>query len=134
MSTAVSIGVGSKNGVINYAGDADYFKFVAPSSATYRFNSSGNTDVVGYLYGSNGVQLAYDDDSAGNRQFKMDYRLTAGQTYYVAVLGFSSNTGAYTINVNPYYFVSSKPLNVPLLLEIILTKKVLFYAYSSKFF
>ena len=89
----------SKNGSIEVSGDIDMFKFTAPTTGSYSLYSAGTTDTTGTLYNSGQTQLAFDDDSGGSRQFRITYSLTAGQIYYLAVKAYSSNIGAYTLNI-----------------------------------
>ena len=76
-------------------------KFTAPSSGTWVFQSSGRAstaDPLAYMYNSAQTLIGYDDNSAGNLNFKITVQLTAGQTYYLAVRQSSTaNTGRYTI-------------------------------------
>jgi hypothetical protein len=95
MAKAYIAKVGSNSGVIksSYA----YFKFVPTTTRTYTIQSSGSYDYVGTLYTGSTTsysQLATDDDSGGNRQFKISYTLNAGQTYYIAVRTYSSTSNA----------------------------------------
>ena len=89
---------------IDYAGDQDYFRFVAPTSGMYNIRSTtadGNDlDMLGYLYNADGSLLASDDDSGGGLQFSIYCDLVAGNTYYIGVKEFSfSSTGSYGLLV-----------------------------------
>ena len=57
------------------AGDNDYIRFYA-DPGTYRFYTSSSIDTYGYLYNSDLNQLAYDDDSGGNLQFRIVYNIS----------------------------------------------------------
>ena len=61
------------------------FVFTPAQSGTYSFYSDGITsgDPKGYLYDAGHTQLAVNDDSNSNRNFTLNYALTAGQTYYL---------------------------------------------------
>ena len=59
--------------------------FVPEHTHEYVFQSTGSGNTYGYIYDANGNQLASDDDSGGNSQFKITYTLTAGETYYLGV-------------------------------------------------
>ncbi|MBC1501340.1 M6 family metalloprotease domain-containing protein [Listeria weihenstephanensis] len=89
------------HGQILFANDLDYFKFVPTKTGAYTITSEGTTDMVGALYSNAQAQLATDDDSNGNRQFKMTQTLTAGTTYYIQTRAYSSNTGAYQLRITP---------------------------------
>jgi len=51
------------------------------------------------LYNSGRTQLAFDDDGAGSRNFRIVHNLTAGQTYYIGAKCFSTGTGSYTFSI-----------------------------------
>jgi RHS repeat-associated protein len=88
-------------GKIEVAGDLDYFKFVPSVSGVYSIESTGTSNVSGYLYNSNRTQIVSDDNSGKSSNFYMVYSLTVGQTYYLRVNYYSSTgTGSYTIAVN----------------------------------
>ena len=89
------------SGRINYGGDNDYFKFVAPRAGSYVITTTGGTDTYGYLYNSNQSLLSENDDAAtGNLNFKIVHNLSANQTYYVRVKAYNTNaTGTYTLRV-----------------------------------
>jgi hypothetical protein len=87
---------------IEIAGDTDWIKFVPTASGTWTFTSSkpANSplfDPVGTLHNASGTQLARDDDGAGDRQFRVQASLTAGQTYYLEVSAYNTYTGNYTV-------------------------------------
>jgi len=88
---------------IDVPGDKDWYRFTAPTTGTYTFTSSRvstNTlaDPYGSILQSNGRVLAWDDDSAGNHQFRIRVSLTAGQVYFLEVQGYDyRDTGYYTV-------------------------------------
>lgn len=99
-ATVVASLPASRLGVLNYAGDVDYFRFTLTSRTTVTLSTAGSTDVVGYLYNASGSQLAFNDDGAGYPNFRIVTTLAAG-TYYVKVAGYSSSiTGAYTLSLS----------------------------------
>ncbi len=79
-----------------------WYRFTASISEadTYTIYTSGSLDTVGYLYDANGTLLASNDDSNGNRNFKITRQLTTGSRYYVKVKGFANNTGNYDLRVD----------------------------------
>ena len=88
--------------VVSPAGTVpEMLKFTAPATGTWVFQSSGRastSDPLAYMYNSAQTLIGYDDDSAGNLNFKITVQLVAGQTYYLAARQFgTSNTGQYTI-------------------------------------
>ncbi|MCP5527885.1 MAG: PPC domain-containing protein [Verrucomicrobiales bacterium] len=97
-ATSVSLG-SSVGGVIESAGDIDYFEVSVSSSTTLTAYTTGSTDTYGYLYNAAGTQLASDDDSGEGYNFALSYPVTTG-TYYVKVRHYSSTgTGPYTLYV-----------------------------------
>jgi hypothetical protein len=87
---------------INYPSDHDWIRFTPATSGQWTFTASKPAsnplyDSVGTLHNASGAILVSNDDSAGNYQFKVQANLTAGQTYYLEVYGWSSYTGNYTV-------------------------------------
>ena len=68
-----------------------YIKLVPKNTTTYTLVSVGNSDTYGFLYNENMEQLAYNDDGAGNGNFKIEYNLQAGETYYYGVRFYRSS-------------------------------------------
>ena len=101
INTAFTINVETTiNGIINYAGDLDYFKFTAPCSGTYIIESSGSMDTYGKLFNSSGTLLASNDDGGVGTNFKITYSLTKNSVYYVEVKHYNNTaTGSYSIRV-----------------------------------
>jgi len=91
------------NGAVEISGDKDWYKITPTTTGTWVFTASKPAtnplaDSYGTLYASDGTTVvAYDDDSAGNLQFKITASLTAGQTYFLEVKGWSTYTGSYTV-------------------------------------
>ncbi len=102
-ATATAIALPSTTaGVINYAGDNDYFRVVVPSSGVLTVNTTGATDTFGYLLSSTGSIIASNDDAGGalRTNFRISRTVTAG-TYYIRVRHFSNaGTGAYHLVSN----------------------------------
>jgi protein involved in ribonucleotide reduction len=93
---------------LQYRGDEDYIRFTAPSSGSWTFTSSGiptGSDIYGHLLNASGTQLTYNDDGAGNRNFKITYTLTAGSVYYLRVRNYSTGT---SVPANPYTITATK--------------------------
>lgn len=70
-----------------------WYKFTPSTTAYYTVYTVGSLDTVGRIYDANFNQLDGDDDDGTGLNFRMVVRLTAGQTYYVKVSAYGSNTG-----------------------------------------
>lgn len=76
-------------------------------------------DTVGYLYADSFSPsspqtnlLVADDDSAGNRQFRLIYTLEPGKRYILVLTTYSENTiGAFSIKVTGPAHVSLTSIN-----------------------
>ena len=86
---------------ITTIGQRVYFRFVPTASGSYSITASNNSgDNYGYLYDSSRKELAHDDDSAGGRNFKIPYTMTAGETYYIGAAMLNDNsTGTFQITI-----------------------------------
>ena len=88
---------GSSSDAIDTAGDEDWYRVTVVESGTLTVYSTGDTDVYGYLLSSSGSELASDDDSGENRNFRISHSVNAG-TYYVRVRHYSTtDVGDYGI-------------------------------------
>jgi hypothetical protein len=98
---------GSDTGSIVRAGDIDYFIIDLPSAGTLTLQSTGGTDVTGFLFDSNLNQIDTNDDISGtNLNFRMQDTLSAGR-YYLAINGYDVTVrGDYGITST---FASSAP-------------------------
>ena len=91
----------SVGGVLELAGDVDYFHIVVTSWTTLVLKTVGDTPTVGVLEDENGNLLASDRDGGTGANFRIRYRLAPG-TYYLRVTGRDTGTvGAYTVMVQP---------------------------------
>ena len=67
---------------IKTEGYVQYFKFMPEKDANYSFYSSSSDDTYVTLYDEYGNELSSDDDSGIDLNFKINYKLNAGETYY----------------------------------------------------
>lgn len=85
-----------------------YFKFTPSTTQEYLFysnNAVGDPKIL--VYDANQTLLGSNDDGAGNKNFRYAATLTAGQTYYLAMGHYGSNTGSYTVNILTPYSLSN---------------------------
>ena len=112
----------SMSGVIDTAGDRDWYRFLAPTSGPWTFTSSrpatnALADPYGTLYSDIGTPIVSDDNSGGNNQFQITASLTAGQAYYLEIRAANNTaTGGYTVTASndvPSLAVSSTAWTAP---------------------
>ena len=94
-ATVLPVG-GSVAGAIETGNDIDVFRVDVTQAGTLTVSTTGSLDTLGVLQGSDGTQLATDDDTGTGRNFLIAHTVTAG-TYYVEVASYSANTGVYTV-------------------------------------
>ncbi|UJR07027.1 hypothetical protein I4U23_011315 [Adineta vaga] len=81
----------------------DQYSIIVPATGSYVFMSSGSINTYAQFYGPrpgylNYFLISYDDNSAGNNQFKIQMYLQASTQYYIIVSTYNSNeTGNYTL-------------------------------------
>ena len=80
-----------------------YYRFIPSQSKSYTYRSydgSSHVDTWGNIMNSNGTQLIYNDDGAGNGQFTMSYTMTAGTAYYLGARLYGQGAGGvFTIKI-----------------------------------
>ena len=112
-ATAVNLN-STTAGVINSGGDADYFRFdVGTAGGTLTVFTTGSTDVVGSLRNSSDQEIASDDDSGGNGNFRIVRTNVGAGRYYVRVAGYGGGTtGGYSLRVqwSPGDVITDTPL------------------------
>ncbi len=95
---------------IGSKGATAYFRFVPPKTATYAFESTTETDTMGYLYDSNGNELAFNDDGGVGNNFRITHELTEGTTYYFGAKFYSTSmTGTLSVEMNRQYSIFYDP-------------------------
>jgi hypothetical protein len=60
----------------------------------------GSTDTVMYAYDSNRQEIADDDDSGLDYNARIEFIVSANETYYFRVRGWSDTSGPYSITAN----------------------------------
>ena len=94
-------GSGSRSGRIDYAGDADMFRFVAPASGQMTIRQSvvagAAVDPYLYVYGSGQRLLASNDDYGATRGSRVVVNVTANAAYYVKAAAYGAATGKYVV-------------------------------------
>ena len=96
---------GSASRTLDYGGDNDFFRFVAPAGATRltaQVNPASGLDTDPALYDIAGVLLtAFDTGFAGNFDNLTNWSIVAGRTYFIGVTGISTtSTGSYSVAVD----------------------------------
>ena len=82
----------SNNATISTGNEMKYYTFTPGESGTYVIYSTGSVDTKVYLYNSSGTELTNDDDGGTDRNFRLQYNLTAGTTYKFGIKFYSSTT------------------------------------------
>ncbi len=83
------------------------YTFTPSSSGKYVIYSTCNVDTKVTLYNSSGSVIDSDDDGGDNRNFRLAYNLTAGQTYrYKVEFYSSSNSGTLSFTFGRVYTVT----------------------------
>lgn len=90
-----------------------WFSWVAPSNVSMTFNTKGNNyDTTLAVYTGAAVNsltlVTANDDAPSGSQSRVTFAATAGTTYYLAVDGFSSNTGTLLLNWQVNFAESGK--------------------------
>jgi len=97
-TTAAATVVGQNSttsGIIETAGDNDYFRINVTGSGTLQVETTGTADTFGHLLDATGVEITTDDDTGADSNFRISQVVTAG-TYYVRVRHFDPlQTGSY---------------------------------------
>ena len=74
------------------------FKITPDADAIYVFYSTGEFDTKAALYeGDSSEELASDDDGGENSNFRLQYTLEAGKTYYLKARFWGGSTGSFDV-------------------------------------
>ncbi|HYC03176.1 MAG TPA: M10 family metallopeptidase C-terminal domain-containing protein, partial [Azospirillaceae bacterium] len=110
-STTGTIAVGgTASGVLERAGDADWFRVSLASGQTYVITLDGEEMGIGalgdphlFLYGATGaLPLAENDDFGSGTNSRVSFVPTESGTYYLVARGFGDSiSGSYRLTVQP---------------------------------
>jgi hypothetical protein len=95
----------TRSAFVGVAGDHDWFRTTLSAGTTYIFtqNGSGATplgDPFLRVRNSAGTQVAFDDDSGGNRNSRISFTPTSTGTYFLDAGAFvDAGTGGYTLGM-----------------------------------
>lgn len=94
LNTEESLSTSTDNGM-------GLFSFTPTDTGTYAFYSYNSSfDVSGYIYDKDMNLLNYDDDSGEGDNFRVQYALNAGITYYLKSEVYSASAnGSYSVKV-----------------------------------
>ena len=99
-SSTILSGCGSTQSAFDCTGDVDYFKLIAPTSGQYSFETTGAMDTKMWLQDSQGIDLAFDDDSGQGTNAGISYALQSGLSYFVRLEEYNNDdTGSYGLTV-----------------------------------
>lgn len=79
------------------------YKYTPSQKGMIVYYSTSSRDTYGAIFDETGKRLATDDDSGENSNFKLQYTLEAGKTYYFALSLYSSSSSKVNINVSFEY-------------------------------
>ena len=102
-ATAAAVGV-DVEGVIDYEGDSDYFRFTAEEGRLYQIDVTLGTLPDSYLAlrDSDDWRLAYNNDNGDSLASRVVWEAPASGDYYLAVeaRGWDGLVGSYTLTVS----------------------------------
>ena len=102
-ATAAALGA-DVEGVIDYEGDSDYFRFTAEEGQLYQIDVALGSlpDSLLTLLGPDGWQLTYNDDHGDSPASRVVWEAPASGDYYLAVEagGWDAQVGSYTLTVS----------------------------------
>lgn len=114
-------GSATVSGNIETQGDSDYFSLVSPVSGMITVRqqafsgSSLDSQLTAYNFAHN--QITFNDDSDGSFNSRVQFVVTAGETYYLNSHAYQFSTGDYQLSIVTTPDVPSnfaRPLSLPL--------------------
>lgn len=85
--------------LVQITSNTKYCRIIPDFSGSYTISSSSSTDPVGYLYNSVGGFLTMNDDYS-SLDFRIDFTLTSGSTYYIGIYNLDGYTTNITLNIS----------------------------------
>ena len=100
-ATVAAVGA-DVEGVIDYQGDSDYFRFTVEEGQFYQVDVALGTlrDSVLMLLGPDRWELAYNDDHGDSLASRVVWEAPASGDYYLAVASAGFDAGSYTLTVS----------------------------------
>lgn len=100
-ATPAAIGVAA-SGQVESAGDADYFVFQAEAGLMYQIDVELGTllDSVAVLYGTEGWELARNDDRDDSTASRIFWQAESSGPLYIEVTGYDEHTGSYRLTLS----------------------------------
>ena len=100
-ATVAAVGA-DVEGVIDYQGDSDYFRFTVEEGQFYQVDVALGTlrDSVLMLLGPDRWELAYNDDHGDSLASRVVWEAPASGEYYLAVASAGFDAGSYTLTVS----------------------------------
>ncbi|MBM9521245.1 DUF4347 domain-containing protein, partial [Desulforhopalus vacuolatus] len=115
-ATAVSLDSNGDASITGYAGDNDYYKFVAQSSGTATISLTGLSSNIDLDLrespdenSANPIGLLAVSHLSGSSSESVSYNLTSGETYYVNVDPDGTSTSDYNLSINTVAAVTPVP-------------------------
>ncbi len=101
IGTAVSLSTcGITDAAFDCSDDVDVYRFEAPLSVPFNFETTGGLDTFIQLLDGNGNPLDSDDDSGSGTNASVSRSMTAGESVYLEVTETGGNQGAYSIEID----------------------------------
>ena len=108
ITTSATITLGTPvNGVIDFAGDSDWYAVTLTAGKTYQFSlsSSGSGALPGgdtfiAIYNASGELMTSDDDGGAGAGSQASFTAHESTVYYVSAEAYGNGTGNYAIEVN----------------------------------
>ena len=90
--------------VLSTTDTSDFFRISMTAGTTYVFETTGSSDTIGELYNSTSAVseslVANGDDidnDGGNFNFRIEYKPSVSQTYYLRVRAYDSSEASYSL-------------------------------------